>query len=186
MAQGHSDSTFTNFFFLRNGKANLSQISCRASKEWGKENLFKRSRPHDQYGHNAHIWLKKQTLKTLLLWNQKADGLGTCNAASDIRVLPVLFKDAPGLTLTYFTARSNMVPYAIVWEKGKTMDFSETIVVYDIKVDRCSELNVYMKFYDYQRSRSFIDLGPNLSDLIFLNFFSWIATRPRRLKPNFM
>ena len=33
----------------------------------------------------------------------------------------------PGLTLTYFTARSNFVPYAIVWEKGKTMDFSEII-----------------------------------------------------------
>ena len=29
----------------------------------------------------------------------------------------------PGLTLTYFTARSNLVPYAFVWEKGKTMDF---------------------------------------------------------------
>ena len=45
----------------------------------------------------------------------------------------------PGLTLTYFTARSNLVPYAFVWEKGKTMDFfSETIVFYDIKVGRCS------------------------------------------------
>ena len=37
--------------------------------------------------------------------------------------------DYPGLTLTYFTARLNLVPYAFVWEKGKTMDFSETIVV---------------------------------------------------------
>ena len=48
----------------------------------------------------------------------------------------VCSNDAPGLTLTYFTARSNLVPYAFVWEKVKTMDFSETtgIVVYDIKV----------------------------------------------------
>ena len=38
------------------------------------------------------------------------------------------------LTLTYFTARSNLVPYAFVWEKGKTMDFSETIVVCDLKL----------------------------------------------------
>ena len=44
----------------------------------------------------------------------------------------------PGLTLTYFTARSNLVPYAFVWENGKTMYFSETIVVYDIKVGRWS------------------------------------------------
>ena len=34
-----------------------------------------------------------------------------------------------------------MVPYAFVWEKGKKMDFSETIYVYDIKVGRCSQLN---------------------------------------------
>ena len=27
-----------------------------------------------------------------------------------------------------------MVPYAFVWEKGKTMDFSETIVVYGLKL----------------------------------------------------
>ena len=47
------------------------------------------------------------------------------------------------MTMTYFTAGSNLVPYAIVWEKGKIMDFSETIVVYDIKVGRFSQLNEY-------------------------------------------
>ena len=46
----------------------------------------------------------------------------------------VCSNDDPGLTLTYFTARSNLVPYAFVWEKGKIMDFSETIVVYDLKL----------------------------------------------------
>ena len=35
--------------------------------------------------------------------------------------------DDAGVALTYFTARSNYVPYAFVWEKGKTMDISETI-----------------------------------------------------------
>ena len=40
----------------------------------------------------------------------------------------------PGLTLVYFTARSNLVPYAFVWEKSKTMDFLEIIVVYDLKL----------------------------------------------------
>ena len=33
-----------------------------------------------------------------------------------------------------------------------------------------------MKIYEYQRSRSLIDLGPNLSDSIFLNFFSSVTT----------
>ena len=35
----------------------------------------------------------------------------------------VCSNDDPGLTLTYCTARSNLVPYAFEWEKGKTMDF---------------------------------------------------------------
>ena len=42
--------------------------------------------------------------------------------------------DDPGLTLTYFMARSNLVPCAFIWEKGKTIDFSEIIVVCDLKV----------------------------------------------------
>ena len=70
----------------------------------------------------------------------------------------------------------------IVWEKVKTMDFSETIVVYDVKVGRCSQLNEYLKLYEYQRSRSLIDLGQNLSDSIFLNFFSSITTWPLEAK----
>ena len=40
----------------------------------------------------------------------------------------------PGLTTTYFTTKSNLVPYAFMLEKGKTMDFSETSVVYDLKL----------------------------------------------------
>ena len=42
----------------------------------------------------------------------------------------VCSNDDTGLTLTYFTARSNLVPCAFVWKKGKTMDFSENTVVY--------------------------------------------------------
>ena len=42
--------------------------------------------------------------------------------------------DDHGLTLTYFMARSNLVPYTFVWEKGKTMDFSETVVICDLKL----------------------------------------------------
>ena len=79
--------------------------------------------------------------------------------------------------LDLFTARSNFVPYAFVGEEGKTMDFSETIVIYDIKVCRCSQLNEYMKFYEYQSSRSFTDHGSNLSDWIYFNFISSVTTR---------
>ena len=52
----------------------------------------------------------------------------------------VCSNDEPGLTLTYFMAGSNLVAYAFVREKVKTY-FSETIVVYDIQVGSCSQLN---------------------------------------------
>ena len=79
--------------------------------------------------------------------------------------------DESRLNVTYFTARSNLVPYAFVWEKLETMDFSETVVVYDVKIGRCSQRNKYMKLYEYQRSRSLIDLGPNLSDSVQSTLF---------------
>ena len=36
--------------------------------------------------------------------------------------------DDPVMTLIYFTARPNLVPYAFVWEKGKTMDFFQELL----------------------------------------------------------
>ena len=62
------------------------------------------------------------------------------------------------------------------------MDFLETVVFYDIKVGRLSLLNKYMKLYEYQRLRSFTDLGPSHSDLIFSNIFSSIVARPIEAK----
>ena len=75
--------------------------------------------------------------KNLLLRNQKADYLETWYA-DVLKYYQICSNDDPGLTVTYFTARSNLVPYAFVWEKGKPCDFSETVVVCDIKVGRCS------------------------------------------------
>ena len=53
--------------------------------------------------------------------------------------------DDPGMTVTYFTSQSNLVPDAFLCENGKAVEFSETIVVCDVRVGRCSQLNVYMK-----------------------------------------
>ena len=46
-----------------------------------------------------------------------------------LRYYQVCSNDDTRLTLTYFTTKSILVPYAFVWEKVKTMDFLETIVV---------------------------------------------------------
>ena len=57
--------------------------------------------------------------------------------------------------------------------KVKHWIFSETIVVFDIRVGRCSQPNEYMKLYEYQKSMSFIDLHTwsfrfNMFKLLFL------------------
>ena len=72
-----------------------------------------------------------KTFENLLLWNRKADYLETWYAASSTQDYQVCLNDAPGLTLICFMARSNLVPYAFVWENVQTVDFSETVVVYE-------------------------------------------------------
>ena len=82
---------------------------------WGKKTLFKRSRSHDQDGRHAHI------RQNLLLRNKKADDLFVKVGMHHpmLENYQIYSNNHPELTLTYF------------------MDFSETIVVYDIKVGRC-------------------------------------------------
>ena len=65
----------------------------------------------------------------ILLWNQKTNDLETWCATSGVQVLPSLFKWWPwvDLDLFYGTARSNLIPYAFVWEKGKTNDFQKLL-----------------------------------------------------------
>ena len=70
-----------------------------------------------------------KTFKNLLLRNLKADGLETLCSI-----------EYPCVDLDLFYAKADLVLYAFVWEEGKTMDFSETFVVYDIRVGRCSQL----------------------------------------------
>ena len=42
-----------------------------------------------------------------------------------LKYYQVCSNDDPGLTLTYFTARLNMVPYAFVWKKVNQWIFQE-------------------------------------------------------------
>ena len=66
--------------------------------------------------------------------------------------------DDSGVTLNYITARSNLVTWAFLREKVKTVDFSDTIAASDMKVGRCRQLIKFIKVYEYGRSRSFHDL----------------------------
>ena len=46
-------------------------------------------------------------------------------------------------------ARSNLVTYAFLCEKVKTVDFSETIAAFDLKFGRCLQLIEIMKVCEY-------------------------------------
>ena len=116
------------------------------------------------------------TLKIFFSGTKRPMVLKVCMQHRVLEYFQVCSNDDPELTLTYFTARSNLIPYAFVWEKGKITDFSETIVVYDIKVGRFSLLNEYMNYYEYQRSRSFIKRRPRS---LRFNIFKLVLLRNR-------
>ena len=71
------------------------------------------------------------------------------NLVCTIQPIIVCSNDDTGVTLTYFTARSNLVTYVFQWEKVKRVDFSETITAIDLKVGRCRQLIESMKVIEY-------------------------------------
>ena len=79
-----------------------------------------------------------KNLKTLLFRNQKAYDLEAWYVALGARVLPSLFNWWPWVDFDLFFGKVKFDPLWFYMEKGKTMDFSETIVVCYIKVGRCS------------------------------------------------
>ena len=146
---------------------------------WLNESLFKWSRSHDQDGRHAYTWWK--TLKSFSLelsdrwpWNLVC----SIGYASTTKICS---NDGPGLTLIYFIARSNSVPYTYVLGKGKTM-VSETIVVCDIKVGSCRQLHKYINLCECQRPRSFIDISPRSLRFNIFKLFSLEIARPIEVK----
>ena len=101
-----------------------------------------------------------KNLSKYLLCNTNADDLETWYLALNFWILPNLFKWCPWVDRDLFYGKVKFGPLCFCTGKVKTMDFSETVVVYGINVGRCSQLHVCMNLYEYQRSRSFIDPDP--------------------------
>ena len=127
--------------FLRNSWSDWSQISCGSSMDEGTKACS-----------NGPGHMTKMAAMPIFGKNMKNSSLepkGWClkswYAASGSWVPSSLFKWWFWFDLDLFMAWSNLVPYAFVWEEGKRMDFSETVVVYDVKLGRCSQLSEYMK-----------------------------------------
>ena len=151
LVQGHSDSTVS-FFFLRNFLADWSQFFCGASMGWGNESLI-----------NGLDHMTKMTAKHIYGKNLKPKGrwpwklVCSIGYSSATKFIQMMILGWPWPILREGQLWSPMLLYG---KKVKQWIFSETIVVYYIKIGRCSQLNKYTKFYEYQRSRSFIDLRP--------------------------
>ena len=62
-----------------------------------------------------------------------------------LKLYKVCINGEPGLTLTYFTARSNLVSRLFYRKKRKQCFFAETIAACDLKVGRCRQLIELMK-----------------------------------------
>ena len=99
-----------------------------------------------------------------------------------LKFYDVCSNDDPELTLTFLRQGQIWSLMVLYGEKGKTINFSESIIVYDVKFGRYSYLNEYMNLSQYQRSRSFIDHGPRSLRFTFLNFFSLGTARPIEAK----
>ena len=172
LVQGHSDSTFS-FFFLRNCLPDGSQNLCGASmgcarKFYQMVYIIWPSWPPCPYV--VKKIKKSSSLEPKGRWPCKL--VCSIGYSSTTKLDQMMSLGWPWPVLCHGQILSLMFLYG---KKVKQWFFSETVVVCYIKVGRCSQLNEYMKPYEYQRSRSFIDLDPNHSDSIFLNVFSSIT-----------
>ena len=76
----------------------------------------------------------------LFLWNLTADDLETWHAVLCTRLLPNLFKLCPRGDLDLFYGKIKFGPACFCTGKIYNNGFFETIIIYDIKVGRCSQL----------------------------------------------
>ena len=89
--------------------ANRSQISYGASVGWGNERGVWVTWPR---------WLPRPYMvKTLPQSSPEPKGQWPCGLVCSIGPIIVCSNDDPRLTMTYFTARSNLVSYAFIWGK---------------------------------------------------------------------
>ena len=163
------------FKHLWNHWANWSQISCGAS-------LRPRNKCSNGPGHMTNMAampihgknVKNFSLEPKVWWPRKL--VCSIGYSSTTKFVQMMTLGWPWPFLQPCQIWSIMLLYG---EKGKTMDFSETIVC-DIKVGRCSQLNEYMNLYEYQgHPLTFIQGN---SDSTFSNFFSLETARPIEAK----
>ena len=116
LVQGYLDSTFSNFFFLETAWPIETKFYVKhpwdgGTKVWSKG-----------LGHMAKVATMSIYRKNLII----SSSLEPKSRWPWKLVCSIKYSSATKfvqiMTLTYFTARSNLDPYALMWEKGKTRD----------------------------------------------------------------
>ena len=136
--RGHSDSTFSSFFSSKNTGPNEAIFHVELSRD-GRMKVSTNGLCHMTKMAAMPMYAKKKTFKIFFSGTERPMNLKLGMQHWVLEYYQVYSNDALGLTMTYFTPRSNLVPYTFVWENVKTMGFSEVIVVYDIKIGICSQ-----------------------------------------------
>ena len=146
LVQGHLDSTFSNVFSSETGRPIEAKFHMKppwdGRTKFCSNGLGRMTNMAAMliYGKN---FKKSSSLEPKGRWPWKlVCSIGYSSTTKFVQMMPL------GWPWPILRQGQIWSLYAIVWEKGKTMGFSETIVVYDIKVDRCSLLNEYMKLYE--------------------------------------
>ena len=106
--QGHSDSTFSNFFSLETARWIEANFHVEPPWDWGMT-----------VSKNGLCYMTKMAAMPIyvknLLWNQKADDLWHWL----LQHYQVYSNDVPGLIFIYFTAKLNLVPFVLYGEMLK-------------------------------------------------------------------
>ena len=95
-----------------------------------------------------------------------------------LKYYQVCLNDDPGLTLTYFTARSNLVPYVFVWEKYKTGFFRNYKLVHVVAVNLMSTWT----YMNIKGQGHLLTLVQGHSFTTYSNIFSLETARPIEAK----
>ena len=126
LVQGHSVSTFYFFFSLDTPKRIETKIHLYPPRDGGTKVCS------NGLGHMTNIATMpiydKRHLKIFFSGTTRPMTLKLCMQHRVLQNYQIYSNDVPGLTETYFMARSNLVPYAFLFsENGKAMDFSDTV-----------------------------------------------------------
>ena len=155
LVQGHPDSTFSCFFSLETARL-MKPDFMWSLHVMGNESEYTNGLCHMTKMASMPIYVKSlkksSSLESKSWWPWKLVCSIRCSSPTKFVQMMTLGWHCPILW------QGQIVRLCFcMGKKLKQWIFQKLMYSYDIKVGRCSQLNEYMKLYEYQRSRSFID-----------------------------